>query len=299
MTQPRTIALLRSLLVLAALAVALSAGAQTTGSISGRVTGSMRTATLQVAVYPATAQVRDATFVAVADVDRTTSQYTVSGLAPGTYFVRTVVTWNSPVLDEWYPNMFVAANGVRPQGVTVVAGATTTAIDFVLTDLSSSISGTVTLATLPFKGPVTLPAVQVYNEDGVVVGTPNFTPGPGASAGSPITTDPPAGGTFTWTTGGLPSGRYFVRTKSVAQSAPDLVPGPTGGWWVDKLYDNIVCVAEDCTPDRGTPITVTSGPGGAGSFTPSAVNMTLDYGAQIMGALPVPTFVYAFVEIYD
>src|SRR5258708_13122933 len=136
MTQPRTIALLRSLLVLAALAVAHSAGAQTTGSISGRVTGSMRTATLQVAVYTATAQVRDATFVAVVDVDRTTSQYTVSGLPPGTYFVRTVVTWNSPVLDEWYPGLFFAANGVRPPGVTVLPRPPPTAITFLLTHSS-------------------------------------------------------------------------------------------------------------------------------------------------------------------
>jgi putative Ig domain-containing protein/carboxypeptidase family protein len=287
----------RSLLVLAALAVAQAAAAQTTGSISGRVTGSLRAPALQVAVFTATTQLRDATFAGAANVDFSTNQYSVSGLAPGTYFVRTVVNGNSPVLDMWYPGLFVAANGVRPQGVTVTAGATTTGIDFVLTDVSGGISGTVTLATLPFKGQVLLPAVQVYNEDGIVVKTGQLLAGPGASAGSPITTDPPAGGTFTWTVGGLPTGRYFVRTKSIAQSAPNNghIADNGAGWWVDELYDNIVCVAEDCTPDRGTPIIVTSG----GGSTPSAVNMTLDYGAQIMGALPVPTFVYASVEIYD
>ena len=288
----------RPVLVVFALAVARTAGAQT-GSISGQVTGPVATT---VAVYTATAQLADATFVATADTDFSTHQYVVSGLAPGTYFVRTAAPNDrSFFVDQWYPAIAVAANGVRPQGVTVAAGGTTSGINFALTDVSGSISGSLTLARLPFTGQVTLPVVNVYNEDGFLVHTPQLSATPGATAGSPITADPPAGGTFTWSVVGLPSGRYYVKTSNPAQSAPNNGHvGSSGGWWVDEVYDNITCVAADCSPSRGTPITVTAGANGSGGSAPSAVNMSLDYGAQITGGVLAPTFLATIrVEIYD
>ena len=136
-------------LVVLALAVARAAAAQT-GSISGTVSGPPSTT---VHAYTATAQLADATSVVTTDVDFSTHQYTLSGLAPGTYFVRTTApTINSPFVDQWYPAIPVASSGARPQRVTVTAGATTSGIDFALTQVSGSISGSVTLATLPFRG---------------------------------------------------------------------------------------------------------------------------------------------------
>ena len=142
----------------------------------------------------------------------------VSGLAPGTDSVRTAAPNDrSFFVDQWYPAIAVAANGVRPQGVTVAAGGTTSGINFALTDVSGSISGSLTLARLPFTGQVTLPVVNVYNEDGFLVHTPQLSATPGATAGSPITADPHAGPVRGH---GRPpvfrDGRYYVKTSNAA-----------------------------------------------------------------------------------
>ncbi|MEP6593726.1 MAG: hypothetical protein ABJC51_08530, partial [Acidobacteriota bacterium] len=286
-------------LVVLALAVARAAAAQT-GSISGTVTGPPSTT---VNVYTATAQLDDATFVATTDVDFSTHRYTLSGLAPGTYFVRTAApTINSPFVDQWYPAIPVASSGARPQGVEVTAGATTSGIDFALTQVSGTINGTLTLATLPFRGSVNVPRVQVYNDANLVVGAASLLATPGASEGGPLDTDPHAGGTWTWTVAGLPSGRYYVKTSNPTASAGNNghLGGSSGGWWVDKVYDNVTCVTADCTPSRGTPISVSAGVNGSGGSSPPSVDIRLEYGAQISGVVPTPTFLGTTrVEIYD
>ena len=289
-----------------ALTCAVNAAAQSTGSISGWVTfGNPEPfvsagGTKRVAVYTATAKPADAQLVRLVEIGSgNLNDYTISGLVPGTYYVRTVGDAFSIYADQWYPSMFVAVPGVRPQAVVVTAGATTTGINFVLFSYTGSITGTLTLATLPFTGEVTPPTVHVYNDDNVLVRSAQPTPGPGASPGA--YGGPAAGGTFNWRVAGLITGRYYVRTSNPAQPTPNTGHvGPSAGWWVDELFDNHTCIAADCLPTRGTPISVSSGVDGAGGSTPSPVAIALDYGAVISGALPAPTFAGASgVDIYD
>ena len=282
----------------AMLLLATAAEAQTTGAISGAVNIPIPVA---VEAYTATADAADAEFVAEVVTD-SNHQYTIAGLAPGSYYVRTrIADPTNPFLDVWYNSAFVAIPGARPNGVVVTAGSTTSAVDLTPINFTGRITGTLTLAALPFKGTVDLPAVLVYNASGVFVRQARLVPTPGASAGSPLTTDPPAGGTWTWTAAGLPSGQYYVRTASTATPSPNNghVGGSTGGWWVDEVYNNIACVAEDCLATRGTPIAVTSGINGSGSASVSNVDLVLDFGAVISGATINSGIELDPVDIYD
>lgn len=280
---------------------AAAVSAQATATISGTVTTN-GPAAIEVLVYTASAQLPPSQFwVGQGGVDVSTKQYRVSGLAPGTYFVRTRGHVFSRWADEWHGGGLVASPGARPRGVTVTGGSTTI-IDFSLGDVTATLSGTLTLETLPFKAWVILPDLHVYNEEGVIIRTAQLNSAPGGSAGGPLTTDPNPGGTFSWSVNGLPTGRYYVATSGWAQPAPGnlrVSPGP-GGLWVDEIYDNVVCLTEDCTPARGTPIEVTGGALGSGSAAPSSIAMTLDYGAQIAGAVPPGHFLgAATLRIHD
>ena len=279
---------------------AASALAQTTGTISGTVTTN-GPAAIEVLVYTATAQLSSAVWVAQGSVNVSSKQYSITGIAPGTYFVRTNGHVFSRWADEWHGGGLVASPGASPRRVTVTAGSTTI-IDFSLGDVTATLSGTVTLERLPHKGWVILPHLIVYNEDGVVVRSSELNPTSDGSAGGPLTTDPNPGGTFTWSVNGLPTGRYYVATSGPAQSAPNtghVSPGP-GGLWVDEIYDNVVCLTEDCSVARGTPIEVTGGAFGTGSAAPSSIAMTLDYGAQITGSVPPAFFLgTTTLRIYD
>lgn len=283
-----------------------SASAQTTGSIAGSVSGDATFPPVRVAVYRALTSQEDAIFVGSGEVDPATRQYTVSGLEPGRYYVRTHAPDQSPLIDEWFgqsPFGSAVDNvvGLRYGAgeVTVTAGTTTSGIDFSLSSNSGNIHGTLTLATLPFSAPVETPRIEVYNSAGVLVKRAD------AQGGSTGGFDPgavPAGGVFTFQARGLPAGRYYVRTASRAQGYPNNghVGGRSAGWWVDELYGGAACVAADCDPTRGTPIDVTAGPNGSGGATPGSVDISLEYGARISGSLPSTTFLGdTEIEVYD
>lgn len=157
---------------------------------------------------------------------------------------------------------------------------------------SGTINGTLTLTPVPFSGAVELPTIDVYSSAGNMVKRVAVVNGPGATRGDNFPGSAPAGGTFTWSATDLQEGRYYVRTTNPAAPYPNNghVGGTSSGWWVDEVYGNIVCVAADCDPTRGTPIDVVASPAG-GSSTPASVDVALDYGAVLSGSLPPTTFI--------
>ena len=192
--------------------------------------------------------------------------YTVQGLAPGTYAVRAdPSTASTPNLVEmWYLNI-PFASGVRPTPVTVAAGAAATGINFALT-AGGSANGSVTYAdatggTVPAK-------IEVYS----------------AASGALVKSlTLPSGSPAPFTIAGLPTGTYYLKAASPS------VSGGTPGYFVDELFNNIVCVATDCLPSSGTPISVT-----AGAAT-NGLDIVLQTGGSIIGSSPVGTV----VDVYD
>jgi hypothetical protein len=111
---------------------------------------------------------------------------------------------------------------------------------------TGTISGTVTDAGTGMP-PLTVVSVQRYGADGVLMGT--------------VATN--ALGEYTFT-GTLP-GVYFLK----------ILPG---GPFIPELYDNIKCVALDCPPTGGTPVTVVAG-------ATTTANFALDIGGLIVGSV--------------
>ena len=187
-------------LVVLTLAVARAAPAQT-GSISGTVTGPPSTT---VNVYTATAQLADATFVATTDVDFSTHEYhAVPGLTPGTYFVRTagppppaprgpVVSGDSRGIERRPGARGDGDRGGHDERHRLRADP----------DLRQYQRGANAryAAVLRIGERALHPNLQrrrARGPGGLSV------PTPGASVGGPLDTDPHAGGTWTWTVGGL------------------------------------------------------------------------------------------------
>lgn len=131
---------------------------------------------------------------------------------------------------------------------------------------TGSISGTVTLRETAFEF---RPSIQIYDTSGNLVTT--------VSLGQTASTQQTSTDTIPWTATGLAPGTYYVRTFSPATLQSTFSVSFTDGGWIDELFDNIPCVAADCSPASGTPVVVTAG------HTRSGVNFTLDVGAMIRG----------------
>ena len=88
-----------------------------------------------------------------------------------------------------------------------------------------------------------------------------------SSGGSTITTTPTAAD-GSYTTLGLLSGTYFIKTSNSAG-------------YIDEIYDNVVCVAcsNATTASTGTPVAVVSG------ATTTGINIGLDRGSRVTGTI--------------
>ena len=173
--------------------------------------------------------------------------YTLTGLATGTYYVRT--SNGAPYLDELYHDLPCLGGSCLPTagtGVEVTAGSTTSGIDFGLVP-GGSITGAVTDAgTGEALANVT---VLVYTASG-------------SSAGSSVRTN--ASGVYTAT--GLATGTYFVQTSG---SVP----------YLDQLYTDLACPAWNCTVTSGTGVVVTAG------TTTNGIDFALAMGGRITGTV--------------
>lgn len=156
--------------------------------------------------------------------------FTLLGLAPGTYFVRTNYSGYYPELDEFVDELYndipcdSGCTVTSGTPITVTEGSTTTGVDFAL-HRNGRITGRVTDARLDL--PVPARYVTVYDASGTL--TYNAY------------TD--AAGNFS--TRYLPTGTYFVATQSYEGDDP----------WVDQLWQGREC-EPSCTPTLGTPVVV-------------------------------------------
>jgi hypothetical protein len=137
----------------------------------------------------------------------------------------------------------------------VPAGAQTT----------GSIQGTVTLPPAPSASAPRVPSVVVYDADGVVVKSTTATPAPGG----PYSID------------GLPAGTYFVRVEDPVHVQSGKLD-PDSGFYIPKLYKDVVCVHERCSVTSGTPVTVAAGTATTG------IDFNLEVGARITGSITPP-----------
>src|SRR5258708_15182303 len=74
--------------------------------------------------------------------------YVISGLDPGTYFVRTNGSFVVLFGNLWYHGVCAACPGAHPTPVTVTSGATASSIDFALPFNPGGISGSLALSRL-------------------------------------------------------------------------------------------------------------------------------------------------------
>ncbi len=214
------------------------------GAISGTVTSAasgLPVAAFQVQVLLAS----NGANVASINTDAA-GLYTVTGLAPGSYYVRT--NGSSNLINQLHSGVTCVGCAVTTSGgtpVVVAAGATTGSINFSLAT-GGRISGIVTNAA----GGALLQGVgaQVFNTAGVQMGNFNTN----------------ASGVYT--TQGLPPGTYYVRTSNALG-------------FVNKLYTNSLCPGNGCNVLTGTPITATA------STTTSGINFALDAGGRISGTV--------------
>jgi len=172
--------------------------------------------------------------------------YSVDGLAPGTYYLRTQN--GAGYWDEAYDNVPCRASLCDPRtgtGVTAAASATTSGIDFVL-DRGGTIAGTVTAASTGAP----LPNVQVRA----------YAAG-GATGGQGMTD---ASGSFSIPF--LDPGTYFLHTVNALP-------------YLDEVYDDRPCPGGSCNVLSGTPVSVNV------NATTSGINFSLAAGGSIAGTV--------------
>ena len=150
-----------------------------------------------------------------------TGLYTISGLPPGTYYVRTLNS--GAYINQLYSGTTCEPSCTVTSGTPLTLGAGTTTLDFSLT-IGAKITGVVKSGGISLSGV----SVDVINAAGTTVKT--------ATTG--------ASGAYAAT--GLPTGNYFVRTRN-AQG------------YFDELYDNIPCSSCSVTTSGGTAVPVTAG----------------------------------------
>lgn len=174
-----------------------------------------------------------------------TGTYAVSGLPPGTYYLRTVTPAPLSFIDEAYDNLScVPCSVVGSTPLSVSANTTTGNIDFALSP-GASMTGTVRNGNSLGLGNVT---VELYSSAGARIAT-TMTNGSG-------------GYTFV----GLPPGLYFARAVV-----------PSYYILVNTAYGNVPCL--DCSIVGTKPIVV------AGTALVSDIDIVLQSGMSITGAV--------------
>jgi len=191
--------------------LALTPGGTITGEVTDASTGDPLDA--YVAFYSATGSFLDSVYTGADGV------YEFSGLPPGKYYVRAS---DGGYLPELYDDISCVNGCAVTTGtqVGVLAGATTSGIDFVL-DRLGKITGT--LMEEGTGDPIGGQQVLIYDATGYYEGL--------------VYTQ--SGGTYEYSS--LPAGSYFVVTRSDDH--------------VNELYDDIPC-ATGCSPTTGTPVSV-------------------------------------------
>ena len=233
----------RIVLAIALSISAVAAASAQTGSIGGTIT-TATTVTPSITVFDSSGRQAGTA---------TGASYTVSGLAPGTYYV----TASAPgYVRELYNDIPCVAADCVPTGgtpVTVTASTTSTA-NFTLTS-GGGIRGTVRRASDATA--VTAVTVFLYNASTSLV-TSTVTASDGSYAFS-----------------ALPAGNYFLRVGAPTSStvAPD---------YIQELYGGVLCPVIGtssfaCRITQGTPVTVIDGADASG------VDFSLDHGGRING----------------
>ena len=231
-------------------AITVSVGATTSGinfalNAGGRISGTVTDAATSLPLANVTVQIYAANgaFLSQFNTDGSGNYTTGSGLPTGTYFARTTNALG--YMDELYNNITcVFCDVTTGTPISVTAGSTTTGINFALA-LGGRISGTVTDSAT--SAAIANVSVEIFNSSGTFIST-GFTNN---------------AGNYT-TSGGLPAGNYFARTRN--QSG-----------YIEKLYNNITCF--NCPVTTGTPITVTVG------ATTTGINFALAIGGRISGTV--------------
>jgi hypothetical protein len=226
---------------------ATTGGVNFTLTQGGAISGTVTDANTAAALNGANVQVFSSTGTFIKGNNTNSSGlYTLSGLAPGSYFVKTQLSGGLNYIDELYDNIPCGScNVTSGTAVVVAAGATTAGINFALTP-GGSITGTVTDAGT--AAPLNNVNIQVYNSTGNFVKSSNTN----------------ASGFYTLA--GLPAASYFVKTSV------------SGGLnYIDEVYNNIPCAP--CNVTIGTAIAVTAG------ATQGSINFALDQGGAITGTV--------------
>ena len=240
-------------LVLTGTPVTVTAG-NTTGAVdfplasSGSISGTVTNAVGGAAINGASVQVFSSTGAGIGNTTTNASGvYTLSGLAPGSYYVRT--NQGGSFINEIYNDIPCQQCNVTASGaalVAVVSGTTTSNIDFALAT-GGRISGFVTNAS--GGAAIQSVAVQLFNSQSVSMGQVNTQ----------------ANGSYI--TAGLPAGTYYVRTNNTLG-------------FINELYNDIPCPITVCQASDGAPITVNVG------VTTSAINFALTAtGGKISGTV--------------
>ena len=171
--------------------------------------------------------------------------YTKTGLAPGTYYVRT--SGSLPYVDQLYAGVPCPDGGctlAAGTAVIVTAGATAANIDFGL-ERGGTIAGMVTDTAT--GAPLAGVAMRVFTSSGGSASRDVVTNALGAYAAS-----------------GLPTGTYYVASS-------DAFP------FVEQLYDGFPCPGGTCAVTAGTGVGVTAG------ATTAHVDLALTRGGTITG----------------
>jgi hypothetical protein len=219
----------------------LDAGATISGTVVSEDTLTPL-ANVPVAAFAGDVQVADAGGFGTVGTDGA-GQYTLRGMPPGTYRVRTMPRPSPPsnYVNEWYNDVCVGCPGT-PAGVAIGPGAHVAGINFSLAT-GGVISGRVTCVP---GGGVAGPEIHAYNAAGVLVRTIQ------------VLTDALGCSSSDYTIEGLPTGQYFLLARDVPQDPVNILL-PSGGDLIDEVYNDLVCVTSDCDVRRGTPVAVTAG----------------------------------------
>jgi hypothetical protein len=192
-------------------------------------------------------------------------QYSISGLPPGRYRLRTDVTvplTSSPLaqyIDEWHTGNCVGCGG--PTFPLIVgSGTVATGVNFALLQ-----GGTITGQVIcdPGNDPTAFfhgPEIAVFNATGEYVRSATSLRNlkcPTGSASAP-------GAPLTYSIGGLAPGTYYLW----ARDTPFIPPGTNlqAGGYIDQLHGGLPCNTVDCDVRKGVPVVVTIGGNAAANF---------------------------------
>jgi hypothetical protein len=190
-------------------------------------------------------------FIAGTAQANASGDYTIAGLRPGTYRLRTT-NLSGYVNQVWNGVACTPTPCLVSTGTPIALSSNRTGVDFNLTR-GGTISGT---ATDTFNNPLPTGTATLYD-----------------STGAEITTAPVANGI--WEFSGLANGTYFV-----------LIRNSSG--LIDQLWDNIPCPAGACNiAATGTPIVLTGAgaPAGLAKSGPANINLQLPPGQTISGTV--------------